>query len=428
MDIQEYISIMHNGKPNWFQEEVNNFQDKQRVNRVIELKEYLSGYHNILLRHNEVFNGKEYSPRRIVLQYAKTILNFATSYLLSKPITLSGTENVVNEMKKIYKKGNYNKIDFDILDKMIKYGYVGEYVYLDEEKEIKSKIINPEDSFPIFDVENNYIAFIESYTGIDHITYYTIYYPKFVEKWTNEKGNLNRVGLYENLSGLPIVYRNKNELDENFGRSDLEDIISILDSMEDLISKSTDAFYKYITGVPVIVGQQLKGNGLPKDVVGGGIVLDDGGEFKFVNNQFDYRAFDKLYKTLLQALLDVSSTPAVSMNKTDISNLSEVSIKLLFSLADMKAGMNERYMREGMNERFARMRRLMELKGITFADDEWDTLDVVFQYARPQNEKDIIGNLQILNDMGAISLETILENSPYTVDVPQEMERINKGN
>ncbi|MBY6273962.1 MAG: phage portal protein, partial [Bacillaceae bacterium] len=135
-----------------------------------------------------------------------------------------------------------------------------------------------------------------------------------------------------------------------------------------------------------------------------------------------------LYKTLLQALLDVSQTPAVSLNKTDISNLSEVSIKLLFQLAEIKASINEEYMREGIEQRFERIRRLLEYKGVTFTDDEFDSLGLVFQYALPSSDKEIIENMKALREMGGMSLQTMIEQNPYVHDVQQELMRLKEEN
>jgi hypothetical protein len=126
----------------------------QRVNKILDIKEYLIGNHKILNRSVEIYNGKEYYPRMIILQYAKTIVNFAIAYLLQNPITLTGNEKVVSHYKQVYKKGKYNKVDFDLLDKVVKYGNGYEYLYFDENKEIKSKLINPEDGYPIYDHEN----------------------------------------------------------------------------------------------------------------------------------------------------------------------------------------------------------------------------------------------------------------------------------
>ncbi|MFY0802154.1 phage portal protein [Peribacillus frigoritolerans] len=409
--------------PYWFVEFVGEIPNQLRVQDVQSKKEYLDGSHAILNKPSYKYNGKEFVPRKIVLQYAKTLLNFQKAYLLQLPVTLTGEDKVVKHYSAIMRKGKYDRLNIKLLDKVLKYGQVAEYVYI-HNGVIKSKIIDASEGFPVYDHENNLLAFVEAYV-VDAISYFIVYKEDVVEKYNNNGGDMRMTERYANLSGLPIIYHNDNELYENQGKSELDDWISILDSMEDLISKYTDSFYKFMNPIPVAIGQQLKGAGLPTDVVGGGINLDDGGEFKYVSNQSDYKSFETIYKTLVQSLLDVSQTPAVSMNKTDISNLSEVSIKLLFQLANIKAGMNEVFMREGFEERYEKIRVLSaEYKGIVFNDDEYDSLDMVFQYAQPSNDKEIIENIKTLRELGGMSLESMLEKSPYTTDVQYEMKRL----
>ena len=405
MNLQDYINLVHDGKQDWFISECNSFYHTNRINKIIDIKEYLSGKHLINNRPIEMWNGKQFEPRKIVLQYAKTVLNFSTSYLLKNPVTISGEEIDVSIMKTVYKRGKFNRIDLDIMDKMVKYGSVYEYLFIDEDGCIKSKIINPEDSFPIYNEQGELIAFIEHYTTDYNVGYYNI------------------------LSGLPIVYKNLNELDNTIGRSDLEDYINILDNMEDLISKYTDSIYKFLNPIPVVVGQKLniKNNHgeIPTNLVGVGLNLDDGSDMKFVHGQLDFESFESVWSILKQALLDISNTPAISMNNTDISNLSEVSIRLLFSLADIKAGLNERYIREGFEQRFDKIEKLLKLQGI---DIDINNLDIVFMYARPMNETDIIENIKVLRELGAMSLQTTIENSPMIYDVGNEIERLGREN
>lgn len=407
----------------WFVEYVNEVNNQMRVMGILDIKEYLSGLHDINTRPNEMFNGKEFVPRRIILQYAKRLLEFGTAYLIGNKVTLTGNEKVVEAIKSVYKNG-YDKLDFDLVHSVNRYGNAYEYVYVKDGK-ITSKLIDVADSFPVVSSDNEYIAFVESYT-VSNVTFYNVYYDDRVEKYSNAGGTLQNRGTFDNLSGLPVLYRNDNPIDDVYGRSDLLDYKSILDSMEDLISKSTDAFYKHITGIPVIKGQQLTGDKLPTSIVGAGLVLDSDAEFAFEQNKFDHQAFETLYKHLMMSLLDISSTPGVVIGKVDISNLSEVSIKLLFSLSNLKAMIGEKYIKDGMKQRNDKIRRLLELQGVVFEDDEWDTLDIVFQYAQPQSESDIIDNLKVLKDMGAISIQSILGHSPYTTDVNTELLRLNE--
>lgn len=420
--LQLYIKQKYDNVNDWFVQFVSEIYNQQRVMNVMSKKEYLNGSHAILNRESYKYNGKEFNPRKIVLQYAKTLLNFQKSYLLQNPLTLTGNENVVKEYQSVNRKGKYDRFNLKLLDKVLKYGDVAEYVYLDKGV-IKSKLIDSSEGYPLYNENNELIAFVEAYM-VDGIDYYIVYEEETVSKYNNAGGDLRLTERYANLSGLPIVYHNDNELSEIQGKSELDDWIAILDSMEDLISKYTDSFYKFMNPIPVAIGQQLKGEGLPTNVIGGGVTLDDGSDFKLISNGLDYQSFETIYKTLLQSLLDVSQTPAVSLNKTDISNLSEVSIKLLFQLANIKAGMNEQFMRDGIEQRFVKIRTLLGYKGIVFSDSDYETLDIVFQYATPANDKEIIENLKQLKDMGAISLESILGHSPYTTDVQMELNKI----
>ncbi len=422
--LETYLKLYHENRSEWFLDEIGMVSQQQRVIKINDLKEYLNGDHAILHKPNEMYGGKEFKPRKIVLQYAKTLLNFQTAYLLQNSVTLTGKENIVMEYQKVNKKGKYDRLNMFILDKVNKYGICAEYVYLDKGV-IKSKLIDPSASYPIYDNENNLIAFIEAYVQ-DAVSYYTVFTDEVVYSYNNLGGKLRLVDQHVNLSGLPIVYHNQNELSATEGRSELEDWISLLDSMEDLISKYTDGFYKFMNPIPVAIGQQLKGEGISANVVGQGIQLDDGSDFKLVSNGLDYQSFNTIYKTLVQSLLDISQTPAVSMNKTDISNLSEVSIKLLFSLANIKAGMNEQFMRDGLEQRFDKIRTLLAYNGVTFSEDDYESLDIVFQYAMPSNDKEIIENIKELRLLGGLSLESLLSHSPYTSDVQMELQRLNE--
>lgn len=427
MDIQEYIARYYDNRFDWFVEETNKVYHQKKIHKIINIKEYLSGNHKILNRAVEFWGGREFHPKIVVLQYAKTILNFSCMYLLKNPVTITGSETDVEILKNVYKKGKFHNIDYKLLENLLKFGTAYEYLFLDKDKKIKTKIINSENSFPVYNENNEMIAFIEHWTTVeDYISYYNVYYHNKVEQYNNEGGQLNFINQYTSISGLPCVYKNINDLDDSDGRSDLEEWINLIDSMEELLSKTHDSLFKYLNPLPIMKGQKLNngenGEGaINSNIVGNVIYLDNDSDFEFRSGKVDIDSFEKLYKTIKQALLDVSCTPAVSMNSQDVSNLAEVSIKLMFSLADLKAGLYEHYLREGFYQRFKAIERILSVQGITVDSDE---IDVVFQYSRPSNDKDIVDILKTLNDMGAISLRTIIENAPMVPDVVAELERL----
>jgi len=424
MTLREYIKKYYDNSPVWFQDEVTKQWHFERVQNILDLKEYLSGKHAILNRPNEQYNGKPYKTRKIVLQLAKTLLNFETSFLLKNPVTLiSEDKTTLEAFKDVYEKARYNSIDIKILDKMVKYGETYEYIFLSENGNITSRIIPAEDSYPVFDETGNMIAFIEFYI-VDGISYYILYTENEVIKYTDDSGELHITGKYKNISGLPIQYKTINELDSCKGRSSLEDYISIIDSLEDLISKYHDGLYRFISGVPVLKGTGLvtkndRGK-IDPNAVGFMLQIDDTANFEIVQNKMDSASFKALYEILMTQLLNISQTPAIAMNAVEISNLSETSIRMMYSLASVKARLNEDSLLDGFIQRWDKIRKLLALQGIQVSGN----ISCTFEYDIPLNATETINNITQLKQNGLISLETALSRTPYIYDVATEMQKI----
>ncbi|SDL32136.1 Phage portal protein, SPP1 Gp6-like [Clostridium cochlearium] len=424
--LETYIQDKYKNNIFWFEEEVQEGHHLQRISNVINNKEYLSGKHKILKRMDSQWKGEEFITTKLIIQEAKTILNFHSTYLLGKPVSLNGSGDMVKEFTKVYRKGKYNRVDYKILDNVLKFGDCFEYIYVEGNK-IKSKIIKSEDSYPIYSEDTgDYIGFIEHWTSCsNNVSYYNIYSFDKVECWNNEGGELQKVNEYINISGLPIHYHNFNNIDDRFGRSELEDIKPILDQIEDILSKMTDAVYTLsLNPIPVSVGQRIEGT-IPSEAVGYMINLD-AGDFSFKSATMDYSTIKLLLDTLHKKLETVASIPSVAMGNTNVANVSEVSLSMLYSLSSVKAMMNEQWLRDGFEDRWEVIRKLLEMQGITFDDNDY--IDVEFNYSKPINNEELLNNLKTQWEMGAISLQTIIEKSNLTTDVQAELERLEKQN
>ena len=431
MDLNEYIKLNYNDNPLWFVEEVKQFHHQKRILDVINKKKYLNGKHAIMDRVVENYNGQPYQPKKILLQYGSLILNLSQTYLLGNRLTITGSEDVAKEMKRVYKKGQYDNTDFKLLGNVIKFGDAYEYCFVDfKSKAIKSKVIENENAYPVYDDEGELVSFIEYYVaGEEANEYFILFSETEVQKYsTIGTGKLHLISKSKNVGGLPIHYKNDNDdLNPLFGKSDLDDFLGIIDQLEDLLSLTTDVYYKFSNPLFVVSGQELQGAGLNKNIVGNAIHLDDDSTLELKSVDLNEKAFETIYGTLKQELLNISSTPAVSLNNSDVSNLSETSMKILFTLADMKGKLNEKYMRNGLEIRFEKVFELLNRKGIEFSEDDKDSLDVVFNYSKPQNETEIIDNIVSLKGIGAISNETAIEINPYISNTAQELERLNVG-
>lgn len=423
MTLEEYIATFDNS-PKWFMEEVNKPWHVKRIAGCVRNKDYLMGRHKVLLREDSVYKGKVLTVNKTILQYAKMLVTFHDTLLLGKPVNIkSDNEEITKTITDIYKYGQYDAVDFKILDQVNKFGDAYEYIYV-QDGVIKSKVFDAGDCYPVYTEDGDYVAFIEKWTDMwSKVTHWNVYYPTYVEKWTDEGGEYNLIETKPNLSGLPIHYHNINDEDENFGSSMLDDVKPILDDLEDIMSKlGTSIYVNTLNPLPVALGQRIEST-IPADAAGYVLNLDNG-DYKVVSTMMDYSTI-KLYLDNMKGMLnDIACYPSALSDNTNIANISSVSLQMLFHMAVCKCLENEKWLNIGFRKRFDTFGRLLNYVGSNIDGN----VEVEFNLSMPVATDEVIDNLKTMREMGAISIDTVMEKSGYISDLAVEKERIEDEN
>lgn len=423
MTIQEYIDKQYDGSATWFMEEVNQKNHVARIAGVVANMDYLAGRHKVLSREDCYYKGKVLRTRKTILNYAKTVLRFHDTFLLGKKVSLSSKDNeTVNTFNDIYRLGQYETVDYQILDRVNKFGDAYEVVYIDNGV-IKSKVLDSACSYPVYDDMGEYLAFIEHWTDVfTSITYWNVYYPTYVEHWSNEGADEHLVSTTMAI-GLPIHYHNFSDEDYNYGVSMLTDIKPILDELEDVMSKMGDAIYvNSLNPMNVAIGQRIESS-IPADAVGYVLNLD-AGDYKVVSASMDYNTIKLYLDNLKQMLNDISCIPSVLGSSTNIANVSSVAMQILYAMAQVNADETKKWLNIGFRERFERFKKILSMQGISVESD----VDVIYNVSMPVATTEMIANLKALQEMGAISKETIMEKSDIVSDVEVEKKRLSGEN
>ena len=414
-----YIEKQYGNNPRWFEEEVNQGNHSQRISEVINNRDYLSGRHKVLLRQDSQYKGKQLIVNKTIINYAKTVIKFHNTYLLGKPVQLScSDENTLKTFSDIYRLGQYATVDYEIIDRVNKFGDAYEAVYVDNGV-IKSKVLDNACSYPVYDDIGEYISFIEYWTdAYTNISFWNVYYPTYVEHWDNEGGELRLVSTDKSV-GLPIHYHNFSDEDYNFGVALLNDIRPIMDALEDTMAKMSDSIYvNVLNPMPVAIGQRIESS-IPSDAVGFVMNLDVG-DFKYANCSLDYNSIKLYLDNMKQFLNDVACMPSVLGSSTNIANISEVSMQILLMMANVYADENKKWLNIGFQERFDMFKKILDMQGISVNGD----VEVIYNVAMPVASTEMIANLKALQEMGAISKETIMEKTEYVSDVDAEKKRL----
>ena len=414
-----YIEKQYGNNPRWFEEEVIQGNHAQRISEVINNRDYLSGRHKVLLRQDSQYKGKQLIVNKTIINYAKTVIKFHNTYLLGKPVQLScNDENTLKTFSDIYRLGQYATVDYEIIDRVNKFGDAYEAIYVDNGV-IKSKVLDNACSYPVYDDMGNYISFIEYWTDVyTAISFWNVYYPTYVEHWDNEGGELRLVST-DNSVGLPIHYHNFNDEDYTKGFALLNDIRPIMDALEDVMAKMSDSIYvNVLNPMPVAIGQRIESS-IPADAVGYVMNLDVG-DFKYANCSLDYNSIKLYLDNMKQFLNDVACMPSVLGSSTNIANISEVSMQILLMMANVYADENKKWLNIGFQERFDMFKKILDMQGISVNGD----VEVIYNVSMPVASTEMIANLKALQEMGAISKETIMEKTEYVSDVEVEKKRL----
>lgn len=227
----------------------------------------------------------------------------------------------------------------------------------------------------------------------------------------------------DNSVGLPIHYHNFNDEDYNFGVALLNDIKPIMDALEDVMAKMSDSIYVNVMNpMPVAIGQRIESS-IPADAVGYVMNLDVG-DFKYANCSLDYNSIKLYLDNMKQFLNDVACMPSVLGSSTNIANISEVSMQILLMMASVYADENKKWLNIGFQKRFEMFKKILGMQGIKVDSD----VEVIYNVAMPVASTEMIANLKTLQEMGAISKETIMEKTEYVSDVEVEKKRLSGEN
>ena len=410
------------GDKMWFETEIDKIRYADRIRRVKKIDSYLAREHKVLERPDFQFKGHTYETAKIVLQTLKSIVKFHSSFICGEPVSITGDKEFVSALNKIYRKGDYIEADLKIARDLISYADAFEYVYLDEDNKIRSKIIKNTDAYPLYDAEGKYYCFVENWTDSDtRLSYSNVYYPDRVEIYKGRE----LVDTKENLTGLPIWYSSLDKTKyDNFGDPFLLDLIPIMDSVENLLSKLDDAVTTLsMNPFGVVSGQRIKSE-IPKDSVGVTLNLEDGGSFNYANATMDKDSIKLELDYLIQQFYAVACVPSSILGQSNVANVSETSITMLYQ---QTSNFNRQFITEmtkGFMQRMEYIRKLMEIQGQTVTDEVFDSINFLFNVSKPVDNEANMNNMKIQYDCGAISKQTIIDKSPYTTDTALELQRL----
>ncbi|WP_027098281.1 phage portal protein [Clostridium paraputrificum] len=395
--------------------------------RLEKLNNYYNANHAILNKKTRD-NGKE--PTRAVNNYAKYISTITTGYFIGNPITYIYQEkDKLEEVEKIFKYNYESSHNAEIALDMSIYGVGYELNYLDETSQYCFASVDPRNVIVIDDgrikpqitdavifdekelKDNKIEVIMEVYDSTSRHTY------KYIKdrnsatdfSFTLEKEELHRIGY------CPIVeYRNnKNK------KSDFEDIITLIDSYNDVTSSSIDDIKDFTDSILVI--KNLSGatqediDSINENKV---MLVDGDGAAEWLIKNINDTYNENVKNRLKHDIHKFSFTPDLT-DEAFAGNVTGVAIKYKFQALEQLRQEKERWFNKGLIKRFIMINSYLSKynKSIDLME-----LQIKFQANLPINTTELIQNVN--NVTGIISHKTQLAMLPFIQDVDAELEQL----
>ncbi|MGT2958877.1 phage portal protein [Streptococcus bovimastitidis] len=389
-------------------------QDHQAmIPKYLERKDMYEGRHAILNQKEK----ESYKPdNRLVVNFAKYIVDTFNGYFIGNPINVSHENKTVSDYLEFldgYNDQDDNNAELSKICSIFGHGY--ELIYADENAEVGITYLDPTQAFMVYDDsirERPLFAvryFINSegqiegtYSDASNITYFKV----------GEKGYqiIDEVSHY--FGDVPMV-----EYVENAEKQGIFDnVITLINAFDKAISEKANDVEYYADAYLKILGAKLDDKTLQKLRDNRIINMASNDTNKLVIEFLQKPDADGTQENLLNRLEDLIFRTAMVANLSDdnFGNASGISLAYKLQAMDNLAKTKERKFTSGMNRRYKLIANYPKSK---INGDEWVDIQYKFTRNKPSN---LLEEAQIAGALAGITTKITQVGVLSNVSNPQE--------
>lgn len=395
-------------------------QHKAKEAHLTKLKNYYTGSHAITTR---IMADISKPNNRLVNPYATYITDMYCGYFMGEPVSYgSEEEQFISKLTELYNYNDEASENSELAKDASICGVAYELLYLDANKDIRFRKLDPTTCIPIYDntLENNLLYFIRYYTNTDIISGNTTTYAEVYSE--NERtlyilGN----GAVEFLETEPhsfgdvpvIIYQNNEE-----ERGDFESVISLIDAYDKLESDSVNEVEYFNDAYLALYGlsgtetediaamKQMRVLLMPTDAKAEWLIKD-------VNDAY----LENIKTRIAKDIHKFSMCPPMT-DEDFAANASGVAMKYKLMGLENATSKKERSFKKGLQRRIEIITNMLGVFGSAF---DWRSINITFKRNIPSNLleiADVIGKIGNL-----ISDETKMSLLPIDLDYDAEVEK-----
>lgn len=389
--------------------------------RLIKYKNYYDGVQKILQKK---YADESKPCNRTVSNFCKNITDAYCGYLAAPGYISYTSENDIEDIIKILNYNDYQAADADLLLNALIYGVGSELMFLDNDAQVRFKVISPLQSFGIFDdsLTNDLLYFVRFYAVSPLGEAHKPQGSYKVDVYSNT--SIKHYIMNENLTFVGEEAHFFNQCPANIffmpdERSIFDCIIGLQDSYNELLTSEIDDYAAFVDAFLILNGVDADADDIVKMKENRVLILPEGASANWLTKNASDAQIENILKRIHDNIYRIANCPDFS-SETFAGGVSS-GVALRFRLC----GMENRAANIAAAMKKALQRRVEIICGIAslrLGEEVFRDININMKRNIPNDDSAIA---TVVNSYrGLVSDETLLSMIPQVDNPIEEIEKV----
>ena len=318
---------------------------------------------------------------------------------------------------------DYQSEDSDFLLDALKYGIAYELMYLDNEAQVRFRLINPLTAFAIFDdtLTGDLLYFVRMYKANDwneSDTYNVDVYSDYsIKHYTMAGYNGNLTFVAEEAHHFSQCPANVFSLPDE--KAIFDCILSLQDAANEILSDEIDDYSAFCDAYLSLTGADIDAEGVAMMKENRVLVLPEGAAAAWLTKNANDTQVENILKRIHDNIYRIAKCPDFS-SETFVGGVSSgIAIRYRLTGMETRAAAICARMKKALQRRIEIICGIASLK---LGEEVFRDIDISFTRNIPEDNSSIVNLVNALK--GTVSDATLLAQIPFVKDVQAELEAI----
>lgn len=397
--------------------------NKFRVEVEPKLKKYKNYYDGKQAILNKNYADASKSCSRVVTNYCQDIADAYCGYLASPNYISYNSSNDITSIMEVLNYNDYQSEDSDFLLDALKYGIAYELMYLDNEAQVRFRLINPLTAFAIFDdtLTGDLLYFVRMYKANDwneSDTYNVDVYSDYsIKHYTMAGYNGNLTFVAEEAHHFSQCPANVFSLPDE--KAIFDCILSLQDAANEILSDEIDDYSAFCDAYLSLTGADIDAEGVAMMKENRVLVLPEGAAAAWLTKNANDTQVENILKRIHDNIYRIAKCPDFS-SETFVGGVSSgIAIRYRLTGMETRAAAICARMKKALQRRIEIICGIASLK---LGEEVFRDIDISFTRNIPEDNTSIVNLVNALK--GTVSDATLLAQIPFVKDVQAELEAV----